>query len=391
MRANPLRYLHPLCSLAALSLAVLTSTSACWESDDVVRPIRVGVLANFSGEYAKTSGQPLMEAAQLAAQELNDAGGILVGERRAPVELVFKDFANRADAAATAARALINQDGVDVLIGPPFSRHAIPVAVLAENAAVPMITPMSTSPETTAGKRYVYRMGFLDDFQALAMARFAHDHLDATRAAVVYNVSSTYSRQMAAIFHEAFVALGGEVVVTEHYTTDEDRNYAGIFARVAAARPDVIWLPNYARDTAEQIVAAREQGVEGLFLGGDTWDLELLGSLPESDGAYLVHQWHDDLQEAKTKAFIERYRLAYDRNPKVTAAMTYDAFALLQSALAEQPDPSSESIYRGLRSVEELEGVTGTIRYPGGGDPERRAVISRLEEGHATLYEVVDP
>ena len=119
--------------------------------------------------------------------------------------------------------------------------------------------------------------------------------------------------------------------------------------------------------------------------------LDILGALPETEGAYLVHQWHDELREARTESFIERYRLTYGREPKVTAAMTYDAFGLLSRALANQNELSPESIYRGLQSVDVLEGVTGTIRYRGNGDPERRAVISCVEQGRAELHEVIDP
>jgi branched-chain amino acid transport system substrate-binding protein len=40
-----------------------------------------------------------------------------------------------------AARKLIYQDNVVAVIGPQFSRNAIPAAQLAEAAKVPMITP----------------------------------------------------------------------------------------------------------------------------------------------------------------------------------------------------------------------------------------------------------
>lgn len=109
-----------------LSILVVAFSLGCGAGTQERPPLRVGVLANFTGEYAETSGTPLKEGALLAAQRINDAGGVLVGGQRVSVELVFKDFANRAEAAATAARSLINQDGVDMLIGPPFSRHAIP-------------------------------------------------------------------------------------------------------------------------------------------------------------------------------------------------------------------------------------------------------------------------
>ena len=71
--------------------------------------------------------------------------------------------------------------------------------------------------------------------------------------------------------------------------------------------------------------------------------------------------------------------------------MTYDAFALLFAGLATQSEVSSESIIKGLQKVETFHGVTGPASYRGTGDPERRAVISRLENGLAMLHEVIEP
>src|SRR4029077_7162607 len=99
-------------------------------------------------------------------------GPIELAGRRYRVTLVPRDFDDRADAAATAARALINQERVVALVGPQFSRHAIPVAVLADDARIPMISPMSSNPSTTAGHRYVFRLAFLDDVQGTVLARY---------------------------------------------------------------------------------------------------------------------------------------------------------------------------------------------------------------------------
>lgn len=255
-----------------------------------------------------------------------------------------------------------------------------------------MITPMSTNPQTTEGKRFVYRMSFLDDFQATAMARFSRRNLQTGRAAVVYNISSAYSRQMNEIFQRESVGLGVEIIAVETYSSDHDsQNYEEIFARVADANPDVVWLPNWARDTAEQLRVARTQGVEAVFLGGDTWDLGIIGEMPEAQGAFVVHQWHEELRNEKTEAFIRVYRETFGREPKITAAMTYDALSLVELALASQRDASSESILRGLQSLKSMEGVTGSIRYNGGRDPQRPAVIGRIENGRNRLYELVEP
>ena len=98
-----------------------------------------------------------MNASELAAKIVNDRGGIVVDRYPHRVEIVVKDYEDRADSATSVARALINQERIDALLGPQFSRHAIPVSIVAENAHMPMLSPMSSNPATTEGKTFVFR------------------------------------------------------------------------------------------------------------------------------------------------------------------------------------------------------------------------------------------
>ena len=171
----------------ALALAVL---AACSPSPNQPPEIRIGLLALLDGLQRETSGLPSVYGARMAVEEWEEKGGIELDGVKHRIRLLVKPYENRPDSATSEARALINQDRIDALIGPQFSRHAIPVSVVAENASVPMISPMSSSPATTKGKRFVFRMAFLDDFQARVMARFATGELGAERVAVLYDVST---------------------------------------------------------------------------------------------------------------------------------------------------------------------------------------------------------
>jgi len=374
-----------------LLLASLITLPSCRGAQGNAPEVRVGVLANFTNEFAATSGRATMYAAQLAARAVNESGGLNVDGTHYRMTLVFKDFADRADAASTAARSLINQDEVDVIIGPQFSRHAVPVAVLSDNANVPMISPMSSNPLTTVDKSYVFRLASLDQVQAGSMARFAHQALGARRAAMLFNVASKYSRNLSEKFEAAFERAGGEVVARETYTTDDASDFRSALQRIKSSNADVLWLPNWTRHVVPQIRQARELSLDIAFLGSDTWDISVIGPMDESRGAYVAHQWHHELANGATREFVDYYRDTYRESPGVTAAMTYDAFGILVDAIERQNEISSESIRRGLSQSHVFNGVTGAIRYDGSGDPSRASVIVRIEEGEAVLHEIVDP
>ena len=275
--------------------------------------IRIGLLALLSGIPEESSGRPSVEGAELAVREANEKGGIEIGGVPHPVKLIVKAYDDRPDSATSVARALVNQFRIDVLVGPQFSRHAIPVAIVAEDAEIPMVSPMSSSPATTAGRRFVFRLASLDEIQGRAMGEFAARELGARRAAVLYDVSTDYSRSLAEAFREAFQSGGGSIVAFETFARDEPLDYRARLDRIAAVDPDVLYLPNDGERVEVQIVQARERGVDATLLGGDTWDLERFGRLPQSDGAYIAHQWHPDFDTPEARRFRELFTKTYGK------------------------------------------------------------------------------
>ena len=372
----------------ALALAAL---AACSPSPNQPPEIRIGLLALLDGLQRETSGLPSVYGARMAVEEWEEKGGIELDGVKHRIRILVKPYENRPDSATSEARALINQDRIDALIGPQFSRYAIPVSIVAENAGVPMISPMSSSPATTKGKRFVFRLAFLDEFQASVMARFATGELGAERVAVLYDVSTAYGRNLAEVFVRTVEEAGSRIVALESFTRDGPLDFSTQMIRIQKAHPDALYLPNDTGTVRAQILQAREHGIEATLLGGDTWDMELFKTIPESEGAFVAHQWHYELPTPEARQFVERYQKLHDALPKVTTAMTYDAIRHLLLTIERQGSKDPDAIRSGLASTEELTGTTGKIRFAGKPDPERSLVISQIGKGSSKLYRVIDP
>jgi len=388
------RSFRPRRGIISLPLVVCLSAvlwSACREGPAEQKEIRLGLLAILQGVPRDTSGIPSVHGAELAVKTVNESGGVMLDGTPHRVVLVVKDYEDRADSATSVARALINQERIDALIGPQFSRHAIPVSVVAENARIPMVSPLSSSPATTEGKEFVFRLAFLDAVQGAVMGRFAVEELEASRAAVLYDISTAYGRNLAAVFRESFEQHGGRIVAFESYTRDQPLDYRELLARIGRTTPDVLYLPNDTERVAAQIRQAREQGLDITILGGDTWDMESFKLMPETNGSFMTHQWHPALDTREARDFVARYRKEYDETPKVTAAMTYDAVMLLVDVIERKGRKDADTIRAGLVEVEDFTGASGTIRFHGSPDPERAVIISKLENGKSKLYRIVDP
>ena len=255
-----------LACLVALSLVLTACTGG--GGGDVVR---VGVIAELTGDIPAV-GASCKNAAEMAVQEINAAGGLDIGGKKYKIELYIEDNAGKADQSAAAAQKLITQQNVAAIIGPNASRYAIPAAEVAESSKVVLISPWSTNPKTTVvektgeSKKYVFRAAFIDPFQGRVVAKFALDSLKATKAAVLYDVASDYNKGIAEFFKQTFEENGGTVVAFETYTTN-DKDFSAQLTKIKSAEPDVIFLPNYYSEVPLQIQQAHRLNITVPFLG----------------------------------------------------------------------------------------------------------------------------
>ncbi len=360
--------------------------------------IKIGVIAELTGDMPAV-GESCKKAAEMAVKEINDAGGLEVGDKKYKVELFVEDNAGKAEQSASAAQKLITQQKVLAIVGPNATRYAIPAAEIAESSKVVLITPWSTNPKTTLDaktdkpKSFVFRACFIDPFQGRVVAKFALDNLKAKKAAVLYDVASDYNKGIAEYFKTTFEQNGGQVVAFETYTTN-DKDFSGQLTKIKKAGPDVIFLPNYYSEVPLQIQQAKRLGLTVPFLGSDSWGsvelLKLCGK--ECEGYYFSTHYAADAATPAATKFIQAFQAKYNGLPDDVAALTYDAFGLLWQAVKSAGSLDRQAVRDALAKVPKYDGVTGMMQFKeGSGDPMKGAVILQIKEGKFTYFATANP
>jgi branched-chain amino acid transport system substrate-binding protein len=353
--------------------------------------IRLGVNAELTGSKP-TVGDSCKKAVELLVAQVNQAGGLKVGNRQMPLTLFVEDNEDKAESAAAAAQKLLTQNNVLAIIGPNASGNAIPAARICEDAGVIMISPWSTNPKTTEGKKFVFRACFIDDFQGQVMAKFARDNLKAQTAAALYDVASEYNKGIAEFFKQFFEAAGGKVVAFESYTKD-DKDFSSQLTTIKAAQAAVLFLPNYYNEVPLQAQQARRLGITCPIIGSDSWgsaELLRLGG-PDLEGSFFSTHYAPDIATETAQKFIRHYETRYGKKPDDVAALTYDAGNLLLTAIAKAGAPDRQKVRDALASIQEFDGVTGKMKFHGTGDPIKSAVILQIKEGKFTYHASVAP
>jgi len=383
--------------LLLLLIVIGFFAGGCGEKDDST--IRVGVIAELTGDMPAV-GESCKKAAELAVKEINDAGGLQLGDKQYKVKLFVEDNAGKADQSASAAQKLITQKKVLAIVGPNATRYAIPASEIAESSKVLLVTPWSTSPKTTldaktgAPKKFVFRACFIDPFQGRVVARFAKENLKATKAAVLYDVASDYNKGIAEVFKEAFEQNGGKVVAFETYTTN-DRDFSAQLTKIKKADPQVIFLPNYYSEVPLQVQQAKRLAINVPFIGSDSWGSQELTKLcgKDCEGYYFSTHYAPDTASPVAQKFIQSFKASYNNAmPDDVAALTYDSFGLLKQAIKDAGKVDRQAVRDAFAKIQRYEGVTGDMQFKeGSSDPIKSAVILQIKDGKFVYYANAKP
>jgi len=351
--------------------------------------IKIGVNTELTGEVPSV-GNSCLHAAQLFVEQKNQAGGLSIAGVKMPLSLVVGDNEAKPDQAATVAQRLIAQDGVVAMIGPNISSCAIPAAEIAESFGCLMMTPLSTNQRTTKdaanekSKKHVFRVGFTEVFEQMALAKFAVEQLHAKKAAVLYDMSSEAPNSESKLFKKAFETQGGTVVAMETYSTG-DRDFRAQLTNIKAAGPDLIFLPTYYNDVPLIAEQAHQLGIKAIFLGNSAWSTPEIIQLDAGhhlEGSYFSNHFAMESSAPEIQKFITAYKAKFGELPDEIAALTYDGMSLVSQAIEKANTLDRLAISRTMGYIREFQGLTGNFIYPPGNhDPIKDVIMVQLRRG----------
>ncbi len=360
--------------------------------------IVVGILAPLTGAVAEY-GNAVANGALMYIEEINAAGG--VNGKQIKVEKY--DEEGDPVKAVTGYNALVDA-GVTAIIGDVTTGPT--VAVVAESQAdnMPMITASATAASVTcqldaegnvtAVYENMFRSCFIDPFQGGKMATFASKELKAAKAAVLYNIGSDYSIGLSESFQKMAAELGMEVVAVESYA-DGAVDFQSQLTNIAAATPDVLFIPDYYSTIALVATQAASAGVTATMLGADGWDtvLDVVTDASLLEGAYYCSGYSTQDTSEAVQSFVANYEAKYGSTPNMFAAQAYDAAMILLTAVekaeaageAHGSDAYKQAIIDAMNATD-MDCVTGHVTYDEYNDPEKTAAIINISGGEAKFW-----
>ncbi|MBI4799372.1 MAG: ABC transporter substrate-binding protein [Desulfarculus sp.] len=372
-------------ALACLALAPAVPALAAAEE-----PILVGANLSMTGQVAAFS-QMTWDGIRIAQQMRPTALG-------RPLKLMLVDNKSDNVEAANATNRLVTKDKVAAMLGPVTSSATLAAAPIAEAARVPLVSPSATSPIVTQGRRYVFRVCFMDPFQGQAAARHAFQNLGARRAAVLIDVGQDYAVGLAAFFKREFQRLGGQVVAEAKCGTG-DQDFSAQLGAIKASNPDLLYLPNYYAEIALAARQARELGLRTPLLSGDGADAPELLNIggPAVEGlSFTTHFHRQGAVTPLAREFLAGYakeRAAGNIKEDLTSfhVLGAEAYLVLADALERAGGIDGPQLRQALAGTRDFLGISGRLTIGEDGNAVKSAAILQVKDGKFEYVTTIEP
>lgn len=340
--------------------------------------MQIGVAANFTDPLSL----PIRYGAQLAAEEINAAGGI----NGRPIELVEREDYADADSAVVVATDFYNSPVVAV-IGHGFSGPTLAAAPVYNGGSNPLleIAPAASAPAVTDAGPYTFRLCPSDLAHGSALARWARERLGLTRGAVFYT-NSEYGRGIRTAFEAEFASLDGAVVGSYPYLGDtpEVGPYVDLLSR--DKRAQFMLIAGYDPDARTILTEARKKNLAIPAMGGDGLE-QIALSGPVAEGTYVTSSYFSQTSTPANQRFVSAYKARFPTagEPNGSGAAAYDAVYMLRETM-QRVGTNRRAVrdaFAGIgTATPAFEGAMGTIAFDENGDvPSLKIYVGQVRDG----------
>ncbi len=347
--------------------------------------LKVGIITTLSGPPA-VLGQQLRNGFQLAVKDL---GGKLGGRE---VELFIQDDELKPDVAVGKAKALVDRDKVDFVVGPIFSNILVAIMKPVTESGTFLISP-NAGTSNFAGKDCnpnFFVTSYQNDQNFEVMGKYAQD----TGLKKVFLMAPNYPAGKDSI--AGFKHFYKGAAADEVYVPLGQLDYSAELSRISASGADAVFvfLPggmgvNFVKQFRQAGLADKVK-----FLSAFTVDESTLPAQKEAAlGFFGGANWAPDLDTPQNKKFVDSYMKEYGGAiPATYAFQAYDAAQLIDGALkATGGNTSDKNALRAAMLKAPFSSLRGKFKFNSNHYPIQDfyqvKVIKRADDKFATSIE----
>ena len=347
--------------------------------DDGMAEFIIGSTGPLTGANA-SYGTSVKQGEEIAIQEINEAGGVQVGDTTYKLVLNFQDDEAKEDKAVTAFNTLVDA-GMNAYVGAVTTGACLAQTDLSYEANILQITP-SASAEAVTENPNVFRMCFTDPLQGRMIAQYVLDN-GYESVAVLWNNADEYSAGIHDAFVEALEAEDAGLLVADESFATGDVDFNTQLTVIKNSGAKLLFVPAYYGDVAYIVQQAKDAGMDCDFVGSDGWD-GVLGQVTDPsvvEGAVFLSPFL--ATEDSAADFVSKYEAAYGATPDQFAADGYDCVYVIKAAMEQAGSIESDALIQAMTEIT-VDGLTGQVSFDESGEPNKTAKFVQIIDGEYT-------
>lgn len=327
------------------------------------------------------------EGAELAANLINQAGGVLKGRKLA---LRYYDDEGSLKVGESLARKLAADPQVVAVIGHIYSEVAVPCSIIYGSAGLLFMTTGASDPELTLiPNPFSFRNVPRDDTVARELSHLAKK-LGHQKMAVLFERSllgTFYGLSLSQAFVSAAANVGVDVThVRSYFKWQEDVRHT--ILQLRQTNFDALLLVGFLPQAGRIIHQIRGLGVKGRIIGPDSLDNVSLfkDAKGSAEGVIVTSFFRPDLDRPETRRFVASFKLAHGKEPDGDAAMAYDAINLLAAAMQDCGSSIPLEMAQALNYMKKVVGAASEYTFDDDGDVVDRELWFKEVKGDHFVY-----
>lgn len=354
-------------SVAPLAVGIALTLAACGggegAEEDTDAPVKLGILIQLSGP-AGVYGPPSQQAAELAAAEINEAGGLLGGR---DLELVIADDATDVKTAGEQAQKLLLRDEVAGIISTEGSaaRDAV-LPIVQREESILVYTPLYEG--KTCDER-LFNLGEVPEQQVSPVVPYLQERYDGDKWFVIGN-DYIWPRELAEATNQVVGDEGGSVV-GEQFVPLGTTDFSSVIQEVRASEADFVMMALVGSDA---IAFVKQMDSFGLSEQVKTFGLAMLdNTLPaagqSATGLVSAYGYFDALDTPANTEFHKSLEEMFGQDMALQTTLsesTYEGVHLwaqaVEAAGSAEPDDVIEAMggqsFDGPRGNVTVDGTT---------------------------------
>ena len=338
--------------LASATVLALFATPAAAQQ----KTVKIGFIGTFSGPAAAL-GNDMRNSFEVGLDHVGRKLGGL------PVEVIYEDDQIKPEVGVQKVQKLIESDKVDFLVGFIWSNVLLAALKPAVDSKTFLITT-NAGPSQIAGEQcspYVFSTSWVNDQRPAAVGTYL-----TKKFKTLFTIAPNYAAgrdQIGGI--EA--NYKGQFVGKEFTRWPDQLDFSAELAKARAAKPEAIFAFYPGAAGTQFLTQYTQAGLKGaipLYTSSVVDEMSLPQQKELALGVWGVSQWGYDMDNPANKKYVADYKAKTKTYPSMYGSQTYDAVALLDSAVkAVNGDLTKKDEMRKAMENADFKSVRGPFKY----------------------------